>query len=178
VQVAIGRGSDFFGPHVTENAMMGSRVFPAALAGKAAQVIGNPDVLHTWTYIDDFGRALVTMGQRPEALGRIWHVPSAPAVTARQFVEKVYRAAGTRPRLMAAGRGLLSVLALFDKRLKELPEMLYQFERDFVMDSRRFQQAFSLSPTPLDDSIRATLDWYRAEAARKSAQRPSRFRRS
>lgn len=177
VRVAIGRGSDFFGPHATQNAMMGSRVFWAALAGKAAQVIGNPDALHTWTYLDDFGKALVTMGQREEALGRVWHVPSAPPVTTRQFVEKVYRAAGIRPKILAAGRGLLSILALFDKQVKELAEMRYQFERDFVMDSSRFQQRFGVFPTPLDDAIRATLDWFRAEALRRSA-RPARFRRS
>lgn len=177
VQVAIGRGSDFFGPYATHNAMMGSRVFGSALAGKAAQVIGDPDVLHTWTYLDDFGRALVTMGQRKEALGRIWHVPSAPPVTTRQFIEKVYRAAGIRPKILAAGRGLMSVLALFDRQVKELSEMLYQFEREFVMDSSAFQRAFGVPPTPLDQAIRATLDWFRADALRR-ADRPTRFRRS
>lgn len=178
VRVAIGRGSDFFGPHAQANAVMGSRVFAAALAGRAAQVIGNPDVLHTWTYLDDFGGALVTLGQREEALGRAWHVPSAPALTTRQFVEKVYRAAGARPRLLAAGRGLLSVLGLFDRQAKELPEMLYQFESDFVMDSSRFEQAFAVRPTPLEDSIHATLDWFRADAARKHERPPTRFRRT
>jgi nucleoside-diphosphate-sugar epimerase len=177
VRVAIGRGSDFFGPYATQNAMMGSRVFGAALAGKAAQVVGNPDALHTWTYLDDFGKALVTLGQRPEASGRVWHVPSAPAVTTRQFVDKVYRAAGIKPKLMAAGAGLLSVLALFDKQVKELQEMLYQFERDFVMDSSRFQQTFGVLPTPLDDAIGATLAWFRSEATRQSPDRPTRFRR-
>ncbi|MGH8631503.1 MAG: NAD-dependent epimerase/dehydratase family protein, partial [Burkholderiales bacterium] len=62
VRVAIGRGSDFFGPYATQNTMMGSRVFAAALTRKAAQLVGNPDVLHTWTYIGDFGQALVRMG--------------------------------------------------------------------------------------------------------------------
>jgi nucleoside-diphosphate-sugar epimerase len=178
VRVAIGRGSDFFGPHATANAVMGRRVFAAALAGKTAQLIGNPDALHTWTYLDDFGKALVTLGQREEALGRAWHVPSAPALTARQFVEKVYRAAGTRPRLLAAGRGLLSVLGLFDRQAKELPELLYQFERDFVMDSSRFEQAFSVRATPLEDSIQATLDWFRADSAKQRERPPTRFRRT
>lgn len=178
VRVAIGRGSDFFGPYATRNAMMGSRVFAAALAGKAAQVVGNPDALHTWTYLDDFGGALVTLGQHEEALGRVWHVPSAPAASAGQFVEKVYHAAGFKPKIMAAGRGLLSVLSLFDKQVKELSETFYQFERDFVMDSSRFEQTFGVAPTPLDDSIRTTLDWFRAESARQTTRRPSRFRRS
>lgn len=166
VRAAIGRASDFFGPHAAENAMMGSRVFGAALARRTARVIGNPDALHSYTYLDDFARALVAMGEREEALGSVWHVPTAPAVTTREFVQKVYRAAGTRPKLMAAGRRLLSVLALFDRQVKELGEMLYQFERDFVLDSSRFEKTFGIGPTPLDDSIRATLDWFRGKAAR------------
>lgn len=33
--------------------------------------------------IDDFGRALVELGQRDEALGQAWQVPNAEPVTAR-----------------------------------------------------------------------------------------------
>ncbi|HWQ39559.1 MAG TPA: NAD-dependent epimerase/dehydratase family protein [Burkholderiales bacterium] len=166
IRAAIGRASDFFGPHATDNAMMGSRVFGAALARRTARVIGNPDALHSYTYLEDFAGALVAMGERVEALGSVWHVPTAPAVTTREFVHKVYRAAGARPKLMAAGRRLLSVAALLDSQLKELGEMLYQFERDFVLDSTRFEKTFGIAPTPLDDSIRATLDWFRGKAVR------------
>jgi len=161
VRVAIGRSSDFFGPCVTDAAMMGTRVFGRALAGKAAQVVGNPDRLHTYTFIDDFGKALVTLGERNEALGKAWHVPSAPATTTRAFVEKVYGELGQRPKLSKTPRFAIALLGRFDENLRELREMLYQFERDFVMDSGRFEWTFGTQPTPLKDSIRQTLDWYR-----------------
>ncbi|MGH8677770.1 MAG: NAD-dependent epimerase/dehydratase family protein [Burkholderiales bacterium] len=160
-RVAIGRGSDFFGPHATDNAVMGSRVFGRAIAGKAARMIGNPDRLHTYTYLDDFGKALVLMAEREEAHGKIWHVPSAPAVSSREVVEKVYRAAGRPPRISVAPRFLLRLLARFNPQIAELIEMLYQFDRDFVMDSSRFEQAFSMQSTPLDSAIAETLDWFR-----------------
>jgi nucleoside-diphosphate-sugar epimerase len=177
VRVAIGRGSDFFGPHATRNAVMGSRVFGAALAGKAAQTLGNPARLHTFTYLDDFARSLVILGQREEASGAVWHVPSAPALSTRAFIEHVYRAAGCRPKIRSAGRSLLSLLGLFDREMRELPEMLYQFERDFVMDSSRFQRTFGIAPTPLEESIAATLAWFRQAAATPKIDRPTRFRR-
>jgi len=161
VRVAIGRGSDFFGPFATGAAMMGSRVFGRALAGKSAQAIGNPDRLHTYTFIDDFGRALVTLGERDDALGKAWHVPSAPATTTRSFVEKIYGELGKRARLSVAPRFAIALLGRFDKNVRELREMLYQFERDFVMDSRRFESAFGIQPTPSDAAIRQTIDWYR-----------------
>jgi hypothetical protein len=49
VQVAIGRASDYFGPRGGAQTNLGDRVFPAALAGKTATVMGDPDQPHTRT---------------------------------------------------------------------------------------------------------------------------------
>ena len=98
IQATIGRGSDFFGPDA-HLSTVGDRVFARAIAGKPAQVLGNPDAPHTVTHIDDFGRALVTLGERDEALGQVWHVPNAETVTMRRFVQTAFEAAGRSPRL-------------------------------------------------------------------------------
>jgi len=161
VRVAIGRGSDFFGPYATEAAMMGTRVFGRALAGKYALAIGNTDRLHTYTFIDDFARGLVTLGEREEALGKAWHMPSSPAVKTAEFVNRIYAQLGKRTKLATLPRFAISLLAAFDENARELREMLYQFERDFVMDSSRFETAFGERPTALDEGIRQTLNWYR-----------------
>jgi nucleoside-diphosphate-sugar epimerase len=164
LRVAIGRGSDFFGPFATDAAVMGTRVFGPAMAGKNAQVIGDPDCLHTFTFIDDFGEALVTLGERDEALGKAWHVPSARATTTRSFVDKIYGELGKRGRLRAAPRFVIALLGRFDENIRELREMLYQFEADFVMDSRQFEAAFAVRFTPVEQAIRQTLDWYRSRS--------------
>jgi nucleoside-diphosphate-sugar epimerase len=82
VRVAIGRASDFFGPRVLTSAA-GEQVFGRAVAGKSAQVAGDPDQPHTYTYVPDIGRGLVVLGEREEALGRAWHLPSPETVTTR-----------------------------------------------------------------------------------------------
>ena len=160
LRAAIGRGSDFFGPNVLLS-HAGSRLFPQALAGKRADVLGAPDKLHTFTYVEDFGQALVALGERDEALGKAWHVPSADAVSLRAFLEQVYRLAGHDPALRFVPLWMVAALAPFDATLREVKEMLYQLEEDFVLDSARFTRTFGLSATPLDDAIRATLAWYR-----------------
>ena len=104
VRAAVGRGSDFFGPHAHQSAV-GDRVFARAVADKPAQVLGDPDAPHTVTYIEDFARALVTLGEKEEALGKVWHVPNAEPVTTRQFVEMVFAELGRPPRLRAAPGG-------------------------------------------------------------------------
>jgi uncharacterized protein YbjT (DUF2867 family) len=78
VQVAIGRASDYFGPRGGAQSMLGDRVFPAALAGKTASVLGDPDQPHTYTYIPDIGEGLAVLGEHPDAPGRGVAPPQRP----------------------------------------------------------------------------------------------------
>jgi len=55
-------------------------------------------------YIEDFARALVTLGEADEALGPVWHVPNPETVTMRRFVQMVFQATGQPARLRAAPR--------------------------------------------------------------------------
>ena len=160
LRATLGRASDFFGPNVLQS-HAGARLFPQALAGKPADVLGNPDKLHTFTYIEDFGEALVLLGERDEALGQAWHVPNAEALTRRELLERVYRFAGTEPKLRLVPRFVVSMMGLFNPTLYEVKEMLYQLEDDFVVDSSRFTKAFGTTATSLDHALRATLDWYK-----------------
>ncbi len=161
VRVAIGRASDYFGPRGLLSAM-GERVFYPALAGKKAQAMGNPDQPHTYSYVPDIARGLAILGQRDEADGQAWHLPNAPALTTRQFIEQVFTAAGTDPQIQAMPNWMVSLVGLFNGTVRELKEMLYEFEEPFVVDDSRFEAAFGSHATPTTDAIEATLAWYRA----------------
>jgi nucleoside-diphosphate-sugar epimerase len=163
IQATIGRGSDFFGPqaHVST---VGDRVFARAITGKAAQVLGDPDVPHTVTYLEDFGRALVTLGEHDEALGKVWHVPNAQTVTMRRFTQMVFESVGQPPRLRVAPRWGIAMAALVDPTMRAVKEQLYQSERPWVVDSTRFERAFGWTATPLRDAVAATIAWFRDDA--------------
>ena len=90
VEVAIGRASDFIGPFVTDGGMVGARAIVPAMRGKAAALIGNIDLPHTYTFIEDFGRALAILGDRAEAVGRAWITPNPETVTTRQLMTMVF----------------------------------------------------------------------------------------
>ena len=75
VEVAIGRALDYFGPRGGAQSNLGDRVFPAALVGKTATVLGDPDQPHTYTYIPDIGEGLAVLGEPPDAPGEAWHQP-------------------------------------------------------------------------------------------------------
>jgi nucleoside-diphosphate-sugar epimerase len=160
LRATIGRGSDFFGPSARQSSV-GERVFANALRGKPAQVLGNPDLPHTVTYIDDFARALVTLGEREEALGEVWHVPNDQTVTIRRFVEIVFAALGAEPRLRATPRSVLTLAGLFSPTIRALREQRYQTERPWVVDSSKFERAFGWTATPLAQAVSATTDWWK-----------------
>jgi nucleoside-diphosphate-sugar epimerase len=97
---------------------MGDRVFPAAWAGRPAQVLPDSDMPHTYTFIDDFAAALVVVGERAEALRQVWHVPSAETLTTRRFVEVVFEQIGTAPRIRVAPKLGIAVLALVNSTMR------------------------------------------------------------
>ncbi|MCB9456225.1 MAG: NAD-dependent epimerase/dehydratase family protein [Anaerolineaceae bacterium] len=161
VRVAVGRASDFFGPRGLQSAM-GDRVFYAALAGKPASVLGNPDLPHTYSYLPDIGRALALLGQHDAAFGHVWHLPVAESLTTRQFIELIYAELGTQARLSVPPRFAVKLLSFVNPVIREVYEMLYEFEESFVLDDSKFKQAFDFQPTPLREAIQTTIAWFRA----------------
>lgn len=160
LEVAIGRASDYFGPY-GQGSHMGDRVFYPLLAGKKAQVVGDPDTLHTYTYLPDIARALVTIGESDKAAGQVWHVPSPPAVCTRQYVELIADQIGTSPRLSVAPPALLAILSWFNPTVRAVREELYQFSAAWVMDDTKYRSAFGEGETPVTEAIATTVDWYR-----------------
>jgi nucleoside-diphosphate-sugar epimerase len=163
VQVAIGRASDYFGPRGGAQSNLGDRVFAAALAGKTATVLGDPDQPHTYTYIPDIGEGLAVLGEHPDAPGEVWHLPNDPDThTTRQLVDIAYRAADRpRTKLRVLPPLMLRALALANPTVRELLEMQYQFEEPFIVDSSKLTDKLGVIATPLDQAIATTLTTYR-----------------
>jgi nucleoside-diphosphate-sugar epimerase len=163
VRATIGRASDYYGPRGRQSTA-GERLFVPALSGKKAQVLGDPDMPHTFTYLPDFARALVTLGLDDDALGGVWHTPNAETLTTRGFAGLVFEAAGQPPRLQVLPQVLLTALALVNPTLRAVREQQYQREAPWVVDHSKFAQAFGAEVTPHREAIAATLAWF-AQAA-------------
>jgi nucleoside-diphosphate-sugar epimerase len=161
VRATIGRASDFYGPSVRQS-KAGDGFFGRVLAGKPAQVIGDPDALHTYSFIDDFAAGLVTLAQRKEALGEVWHIPNAETVTTRRFFEMIFAELGRPARYQTVPKLAITVLALFSPPLAAVKETLYQSERPWVVDHGKFMRAFGGRTTPHEQAIKQTLAWFRS----------------
>ncbi|MEO1061492.1 MAG: NAD-dependent epimerase/dehydratase family protein [Actinomycetota bacterium] len=158
------RASDFFGPGVLLSSH-GERYFPRLLAGRKAEILGDPSKLHSVTYVPDLGDAMVRVAEDPSAWGRAWHAPTAPALTQLDLLEIAAAAAGTTPRHTVIGPWLLRLVGTFNRDVREMTELTYEFEEDFVVDSSAFTSHFGVAATPLADALAETVAWFRSEAS-------------
>jgi nucleoside-diphosphate-sugar epimerase len=161
VRIAIGRASDFFGPRVTEGSTLGERVFGNALAGRRADLIGNPALPHTYSYVPDIAASLATLGTDPRAAGEVWHLPGPPTVTTRALLDLVAREVGHPVAVRSVPKLAVRALGLVNPMLRGLAELSYQFDEPFVLDSSKYESAFGAAGTPLADAVAATVAWYR-----------------
>lgn len=156
------RASDFFGPGVTANGVLGDRVVPRLLDHRTILALGDPDAPHSWTYVDDVVEALRIAGSDERALGRPWHAPTCAPVSVREAVRLLSCAAELpTPPVRRLPWSAVGVAGIFTPDLRGVRELAYQFDRPFVVDSREFQSVFGTSPTPMPEAMRATIAWWR-----------------
>ncbi|MBW7881704.1 MAG: NAD-dependent epimerase/dehydratase family protein [Caldilineaceae bacterium] len=161
IRVAIGRASDFFGPRVTATAVFGERFFGAIWKGNPVDLFGNPDLPHTYTYVPDFARALITLSKHEAAYGRAWHVPNAGTVSTREMVRLFEEALRQPIKCRTINRFMVALAALFVPMVRELKELAYEFEEPYIVDDTAFRAAFGADTTPLASAVAETAEWFR-----------------
>ena len=165
VRIAIGRASDFFGAGATESTL-GKRIFANALAGRRVDFLGNPDLLHTYSYVPDIANGLATLGTDARALGQVWHLPGPETVTTRALLDLVASQVGHPVEVRKMPKPVLRALGLVNPLIRGLAEMEYQFEESFVLDTTKYESTFGKSgTTPLSVAVAATIAWYRGQGS-------------
>ena len=143
---------------------LGARVFGNAVAGKRADFIGDPDLLHTYSYVPDVAAGLATLGTDPRAVGQVWHLPGPKTVTTRDLLELVAHEVKHNVGVRNVPRFAMRALALVSPMMRELAEMSYEFEQPFVLDTSKYESTFATVTTPLATAVADTIAWYRARA--------------
>jgi nucleoside-diphosphate-sugar epimerase len=161
IHIAIGRASDFFGAGVTESTL-GQRIFANALTGRRADFIGNPDLLHTYSYVPDIAAGLATLGTDARAVDGVWHLPGPETTTTRQILSLVAQEVGHPVGIRSISKLAVRALGLVNPMLRAMVEMSYEFDEPFVLDTTKFQATFGGAGTQLPVAIAATVDGYRS----------------
>jgi len=159
---------DFYGPGIEKSFLHDA--FTAALAGRTANLIGPIDTPHEFIYVPDVGPVLLDLADRREAYGRWWHLGGPGTITQREFVTRVFAAAGRPPRFRVAGKNTLRLMGLFNPMMRELVEMSYLHTTPVVLDDSALQKLLGpVRKTSYDEGIRRTLEAMRATPASRAA---------
>ncbi|MDB5155568.1 MAG: hypothetical protein JWR50_275 [Mucilaginibacter sp.] len=153
IQASIARAADFYGTN-SMNSSFDMMLLDKYAKKQTAQWLGDPNKLHNFSYIPDMGKAMYLLGQHPESDNQVWHLPTAPVMTGKQFIELAAGIYNTKPKYMHVGKLLLFILGLFNKTIMGAVEMYYQYNHDYIFDSSKFEKAFNFKPTSYADGMK------------------------
>ncbi len=161
------RGSDYLGAGAQSHL---SRAADALVMGKRAQLIGNPDLPHSWTYVGDVAKLLVAAAADEQAHGRAWHVPSNPPVTQREALREMAQLSGLpMVGVTPTSTPMLRLLGLFIPEMRAVADSSYQFKAPFVIDDSAARARFGLEPSSWTVALTETVAHARATAAAATA---------
>ena len=166
IDVVIARASDFYGPLV-RNAILGEDFFNDVSAGRTVNLLGNIDLPHTFTYIKDFAKALIKLSDNQDCFGQVWHVPNAPTITTRQVINTIEELTGRAIKVRTASTKMLSILGFFSPVLREMKEMMYQWEKPYLVSHEKYIKRFGDDFTAYETAILETLYWFNSEQQHK-----------
>jgi nucleoside-diphosphate-sugar epimerase len=153
IQGLIVRAADFYGPEVKQS-MIHATVVERLRAGKTPQWIGNPKRTHSFTYTPDAGRSVAILGNAPAAINQTWHaLTSKEQITGEAFVRLACEMAGRPYAVQALPKFGVRMIGLFVPVLREIVEMMYQYDEDYLFDSTKMEKVFNEQPTPYKDGI-------------------------
>jgi len=153
----IARSADFYGPDNKSSALT-IMVANNLLKGKKAQAFGNVNKIHTYTYTPDAAKATAILGNTPDAWNQVWHVPTTKEkLTNLQWIQLIAKELDTTPRIQHFPVWMQQLLGLFIPVMREFPEMMYQYEQDYVFDSSKFEKRFGMTATPPQEGVRVLI---------------------
>jgi len=159
IRATIARAPDFYGTDST-NSFIDMMVLSNYAKKGTAQWIGDPDKKHNFILIEDAGKAVYLLGKTPDSDNQVWHLPTAPAITGKQFLEIAANVYKTKPKYMRVTKWMLWLYGLFKKVVMGTVEMYYQYDHDYIFDSSKFEKAFNFKPTSYADGIKMISQTY------------------
>lgn len=154
---AIVRSADFYGPGA-DNGLFNMLVLKKLTQKKKAQWLCNDRVRYSMTYTPDAALGTAMVGNSPEAMNQVWHLPTSQEnVCANDLITLGAEIAGTSPHHFLMKKWMIKLAGILDSTTKEIVEMLYQYENDYIFDCQKFEQHFKIKAVTYREGIARTL---------------------
>jgi nucleoside-diphosphate-sugar epimerase len=159
------RASDYFGPGSAGTAHLGESFFRAVLASRTAHVVGNPALLHSWSYLPDIATTLIAAADFTGAWGRVWHVPSS-ARSRDAIADELNAHFHSTGKVSGYPQWLLRGLGAVNPMMREVWASSYQFTVPFLIDSAETERELGVTASRWDEALFATAESYRSDPRR------------
>ncbi|WP_346320386.1 NAD-dependent epimerase/dehydratase family protein [Chitinophaga sp. YIM B06452] len=154
----IARAADFYGPVKGNTSVLNEMVYKNLLKGKRANWFGSADKKHSYTYVPDAAKGTAILGNTPDAYNQVWHLPTHPnALTGREFVALFGKHMNKPAKISVVPQWMAAAMGLFVPIMKELAEMIYQYDRDYIFDSSKFNTRFDFKPVEYEAGVLDTI---------------------
>ena len=155
----IARSADFYGPSIKNTSVLTETVFNNFSKGKKAYWFASINYKHSYTYTPDAGMTTALLGNTSDAYNQVWHLPTAPnPLTGKEWIETIAKEMNVEPKYQIISKFMLRLIGLFKPVMKEMVEMFYQYDRDYVFDSSKIENHFDFKPTPYMEGIKAIVN--------------------
>ncbi|MGH9715453.1 MAG: NAD-dependent epimerase/dehydratase family protein [Candidatus Acidiferrales bacterium] len=163
ITAMIARSADFYGPN-TRNGIPNRLVFDLMARNRKPIWFANCSVPHSYTYTPDAAESLLKLTETTSAWNQTWHVPTAPnPPTGKGFISLAAKEFGVAPKCRVVGKLTVRLVGLINSVVREMWEMMYQYDSPYIFDSSKYAKAFGFQGTPYADAIRATADSFKNE---------------
>jgi nucleoside-diphosphate-sugar epimerase len=150
----IARSADFYGPD-NERSMLVEMVYKNLKNGKSPMWLKSPDKKHSFTYTPDAAKATALLGNTADAYNQVWHVPTDPnTLSVNELAALFAKEMGVNKKMSILPLFMIKILSLFIPFMRELPEMMYQYDRDYIFDSSKFDKRFQFKTTSYKEGVK------------------------
>lgn len=154
----IARSADFYGPG-NDKSFANEMVYKNFLKGRRANWFIDADKKHSFTYTPDAAKATALLGNTDDAYNTIWHLPTDKnTITGREFIELFSKEMKVSNKLVVMPMWMVRLAGIFVPVLKEMREMMYQYDRDYFFDSSKFDKRFNFKTTTYQEGVRNTVE--------------------
>ena len=154
----IARSADFYGPG-NDKSFANEMVYKNFLKGRRANWFIDADKKHSFTYTPDAAKATALLGNTDDAYNTIWHLPTDKnTITGREFIELFSKEMKVSNKLVVMPMWMVKLAGIFVPVLKEMREMMYQYDRDYFFDSSKFDKRFNFKTTTYQEGVRNTVE--------------------
>ena len=154
IEALIARCADYYGTE-SRKSLATELILKNLSSGKSAQWFIDSSKVHSFTYAPDAARATALLGNTSDAYGQVWHLPTENArITVSEFTGMIANELKVKPRIRVIPLFIIRMMGLFMPVMKEIPEMVYQYDRDYFFDSSKFVKRFGINATPYQEGIK------------------------